>query len=81
MRSHRLDLLAIRVVRMPDEALADAVDRLNIDGVAVPVFTTARTVVDCFRLRNKICLDVTLEALRDGWNQRRRRPSPRQCWR
>ena len=71
MVTPRLDQPAIRVVRMSDEALADGVDRMNIDGVKVPVFTAARTVVDCFRFRNKIGLDVALEALRDGWSQRK----------
>ena len=69
MVTPRLDQPAIRVVRMSDEALADGVERLNIDGVEVPIFNAARTIVDCFRFRNKIGLDVALEALRDGWRQ------------
>ncbi len=69
MVSPRLDQPAIRVVRMSDQALAEGVDRLKIDGV--DVFNAARTVVDCFRFRNKIGLDVALEALRDGWTQRK----------
>ena len=56
---------------MADVALAEGVERLHIDGVEVPVFNAARTVVDCFRFRNKIGLDVALEALRDGWSQRK----------
>jgi predicted transcriptional regulator of viral defense system len=56
---------------MSEAALADCVDRLKIDGVDVTVFNAARTIVDCFRFRNKIGLDVALEALRDGWNQRK----------
>ncbi|OGA98800.1 MAG: transcriptional regulator [Burkholderiales bacterium RIFCSPHIGHO2_12_FULL_69_20] len=71
MVSPRLDRPAIRVVRMSDAALDDAVDHLKIDGVAVPVFNAARTVVDCFRFRNKIGLDVALEALREGWRLRK----------
>ena len=71
MASPRLDQPAIRVVRMSEAALAEAVDRLKIDGVDVPVFNAARTVVDCFRFRNKIGLDVALEALRDGWSRRK----------
>ena len=71
MVTPRLDQPAIRVVRMSDEALADGVERMNIDGVVVPVFSAARTVVDCFRFRNKIGLDVALEALRDGWSRRK----------
>jgi predicted transcriptional regulator of viral defense system len=71
MVSPRLDQPAIRVVRMSESALIDGVDRLNIDGIDVPVFNAARTVVDCFRFRNKIGLDVAVEALRDGWSQRK----------
>lgn len=71
MVTPRLDQPAIRVVRMSDAALADGVERFDIDGVDVPVFSAARTVVDCFRFRNKIGLDVALEALRDGWRQRK----------
>jgi predicted transcriptional regulator of viral defense system len=71
MVTPRLDQPAIRVVRMSDEALVDGVKYLKIDGVKVPVFNAARTIVDCFRFRNKIGLDVALEALRDGWSQRK----------
>ena len=71
MASPRLDQPAIHAVRMSAQALTEGVDRLSIDGVTVPVFNVARTVVDCFRFRNKIGLDVALEALRDGWSQRK----------
>ena len=40
----------------------------------VPITTPARTVVDCFRYRNKIGLDVALEALREGHRSRRFKP-------
>ena len=65
-----LDQAAIHVVRVPDEALTDGVDRLKIDGVEVPVFNAARTIADCFRFRTNIGIDVELEALRDGWSRR-----------
>lgn len=39
---------------------------VTIDGVEVCITTPARTIVDCFRFRNKIGLDVALEALTDG---------------
>ena len=71
MATPRLAQPAIRIVRMSDQALTDGVERRNIDGIKVPVFSAARTVVDCFRFRNKIGLDVALEALRDGWRQRK----------
>lgn len=67
----RLDQPALRVVRMSGPALTEGVEHLEIDGVQVPVFNAAKTVADCFKYRNKIGLDVGLEALRDGWSQRK----------
>ncbi|MDQ0072525.1 putative transcriptional regulator of viral defense system [Variovorax boronicumulans] len=67
----RLDQPALRVVRMSGTALTEGIEPVEIDGVKVPVFNAAKTVVDCFKYRNKIGLDVALEALHDGWSQRK----------
>jgi predicted transcriptional regulator of viral defense system len=60
---------SLRVVRMSGPALADGVEVQDIDGVDVRVFSAEKTVADCFKFRNKIGLDVALEALRDGWSR------------
>jgi predicted transcriptional regulator of viral defense system len=60
-----------RIVRMSDRALADGVRHMKVDGVAVAMFSAAKTVVDAFRFRNKIGIDVAVEALRDGWSKRK----------
>jgi len=67
----RLDQPALRVVRMSGAALTEGIEPVEVDGVQVPVFNPAKTVADCFKYRNKIGLDVALEALRDGWAQRK----------
>lgn len=67
----RLDQPALRVVRMSGPSLIEGIEPIEIDGVQVPVFNAAKTVADCFKYRNKIGQDVALEALRDGWAQRR----------
>ena len=56
---------------MSGPALSEGVEPIDIDGVPVPVFNPAKTGADCFKFRNKIGLDVALEALRDGWAQRK----------
>lgn len=71
MVAPRLAQPAIRVVCMSAPCLADGVMVMAIDGVKVPVFNAAKTVADCFKFRNKIGLDVALEALRDGWAKRK----------
>ena len=60
-----------RIVRFSGAALTDGIEEHRIDGVTVRVTNVARTVADCFKFRNKIGLDVALEALRDGWAQRK----------
>jgi predicted transcriptional regulator of viral defense system len=67
----RLEQPTLRVVRMSGAALTEGIEPIMIDGVKVPVFNAAKTVADCFKYRNKIGLDVALEALRDGWSQRK----------
>jgi len=49
-----------------------------IEGIEVPIFEPAKTIVDCFRYRNKIGLDIVLERLREGL--RTKRATPDQLW-
>ncbi|HUP05743.1 MAG TPA: type IV toxin-antitoxin system AbiEi family antitoxin domain-containing protein [Caldimonas sp.] len=71
LTSPRVEHPPLRLVRMSDRLLRLGVMAINIDRVSVPVFDPARTVVDCFKFRNKVGLDVALEALRDGWRKRK----------
>jgi len=50
---------------MSGKALTTGVEEHRIEGVTVRVCSPAKTVADCFKFRNKIGLDVALEALRD----------------
>jgi predicted transcriptional regulator of viral defense system len=65
----RLNQPALRPVRMSGPALTEGIEQHQIDGIQVRVFDAAKTVADCFKYRNKIGLDVALEALRDGWSR------------
>lgn len=56
----------VRLVRFSGRALEEGVERHQIEGVVVPVYSAAKTVADCFKYRNKIGLDVAIEALRDA---------------
>jgi predicted transcriptional regulator of viral defense system len=67
----RVDYPPLRVVRFSAAALASGVEQHQIQGVTIPVFSPAKTVADCFKYRNKIGLDVAIEALRDCWRSRR----------
>lgn len=67
----RVDRPSLRPVRMSGQALTEGIQSTCIDGVDVPVFNAAKTIADCFKYRNKIGIDIALEALRDGWEQRK----------
>ncbi len=75
----RIDVAPVRVVRLSGAALTTGIDEHEVEGVAVRVTSPARTVVDCFRFRNKIGVDVAVEALRDY--RRLRKGTADELWR
>jgi predicted transcriptional regulator of viral defense system len=60
-----------RIVRFSGEALAAGVETHEIAGVAVRIYSPAKTVADCFKYRNKVGLDAALEALREALRSRK----------
>ena len=54
-----------RIVLFSGKALTEGVEEHTIEGVRVRIYSPAKTVADCFKYRNKIGIDVALEALRD----------------
>lgn len=70
-RAPRMDYPPLRIVRFSDALLTTGVEEHIIDGVPVRVTNVPRTVADCFKFRNKVGLDVALEALREAWTSGR----------
>jgi predicted transcriptional regulator of viral defense system len=69
-RRPKEEIIPLRIVRFSGEALTAGVEEHGVEGVSVKVYNPAKTVADCFKYRNKIGLDVALEALRDCWRKR-----------
>lgn len=61
----------LRLVRVSAGQLERSIESHVIEGVDVRITTVARTVVDCFKHRNKIGLDVAREALQEAWSAKR----------
>ena len=61
----RLDTPRLRVARFSGPALSEGIETHRLEGVEVRVYSAAKTVADCFKYRNKIGIDVVVEALRD----------------
>ncbi len=61
----QVDHPPLRLVYLSGPALRQGVEKHDFGGVAVRVFSAAKTVADCFKFRNKIGTDVAVEALRE----------------
>ncbi|PQO45245.1 transcriptional regulator [Blastopirellula marina] len=70
-RKPRIESPPIRIVRFSGPAQAFGIETRKIEGTTVRVYSPAKTVADCFKYRNKIGLDVAIEALRDCRTQRK----------
>lgn len=75
----RLEYPPLRTLRFSNMALTEGVETHKIDGVAIRVTNVAKTVADCFKFRNKIGLDVALEALREA--RRAKKATADDLWR
>lgn len=69
------DAIPMRVYRFSGKALAEGIEEHKIEGVTVKVYNPAKTVADCFKYRNKIGIDVAVEALKDCLHRRKCKPA------
>jgi predicted transcriptional regulator of viral defense system len=60
----------LRVVRFGGNALSEGVATHRIEGQSVRIYGVAKTLADLFKYRNKVGMDVVLEALSDAWRKR-----------
>lgn len=64
-RKPQLDYPRLRVARFSGPALTEGIETHRLEKVDVRVYSAAKTVADCFKYRNKVGIDVAVEALRD----------------
>lgn len=67
----RLEYPSLRVARLRGAAYAEGIETVVENGLTIRVYSAAKTVTDCFKFRNKVGLDVALEALKEAWRQRK----------
>lgn len=60
----KLDPLPVQVYRYDSKTFTAGIEKHDIGGVSVKVYGVARTVADTFKFRNKLGLDIAIEALR-----------------
>jgi predicted transcriptional regulator of viral defense system len=70
-RTPALTSPSLRIVRLSGPSLTEGIENHQVEGVPVRVYSAAKTVADCFKFRNKIGLDVAIEALKDSLRQKK----------
>jgi predicted transcriptional regulator of viral defense system len=70
-RAPRLPNLRLRIVRFSGAAFREGIEVHLIERQRVRVYSVAKTLADLFKARNRVGLDVAMEALRESWRDRR----------
>ena len=70
-RSPKVANLRLRVVRYSGAAFHEGIEVHEIERQPVRVYSVAKTLADLFKARNRVGLDVAVEALREAWRDRR----------
>lgn len=73
-RMPRISYPPVRAIRFGEKAMSVGVGRHLIDKVETRIFDPAKTIVDCFRYRKEVGIDVALEGLRNGVRKRKAHP-------
>ena len=67
----RIDYPPVKLIQYTGDAFTQGIETHRVDRVDLRVYNVAKTVADCFKHRNKIGLDVALEALKDARAQKK----------
>lgn len=62
----KMDYPPVKMVQFSGEAYAQGIEAVRADQVELRVYGVAKTVADCFKHRNKVGLDVAIEALKEA---------------
>ena len=70
-RDPKIDYPPIEVYRFTDESFTEGVEKHEIDGQTIQVYSPAKTIADCFKFRNKIGKEIAIEAFQSGLEQKK----------
>lgn len=71
VKSPRIEYPPVKVFHFSEESYRSGVSEVSVDGIKIKVYDREKTIADCFKFREKIGMDIALEALRDYLNQPR----------
>ncbi|MCW8385495.1 hypothetical protein OQJ18_09770 [Fluoribacter dumoffii] len=68
-RIPKIEYPPIKMVKYSGASYSEGIETQEADGVSYRVYNVAKTIADCFKHRNKIGMDVAIEALKDASTQ------------
>lgn len=71
VKTPKISYPPIRSFHFSEASYKSGIEEHALDGVPVKIYNREKTVADCFKFRQKIGMDVALEALRDSMRQPR----------
>jgi len=74
-RAPKLQYPPLRIFRFSGRAFTSGVETHVVEGQQLRVYNLAKTIADLFKYRNKVGVDVAVEALRESWRSRKTSPS------
>lgn len=64
IKTPQLDYPPIMAYRFTGSSLTEGIEKYTIDGIKIKIYNPEKTLADCFKFRNKIGMDIVLEALK-----------------
>tara|TARA_R110002110_G_C13427504_1_gene715006 strand:+ start:224 stop:832 length:609 start_codon:yes stop_codon:yes gene_type:complete len=68
-RQPKIEYPPVKIFRYSTTSFDSGIEYHTLNGLSVPVYSAAKTVVDCFKFRNRVGKDVALEALKEYLHQ------------
>lgn len=66
----RLEYPPIRLFWLSPKVYSAGIEWHDLDGISVKVYGIEKTIADCFKFRNKVGMDIVLDALRNYQNRK-----------
>jgi predicted transcriptional regulator of viral defense system len=65
----KIEYPPIKMVKYTGKAYSEGIEIQQSDGIDYRVYNVAKTIADCFKHRNKIGIDIAIEALKDAYGK------------
>lgn len=67
----KMDCPPLKMIQASAESYTEGIEIHQCDQIPIKIYGVAKTIADCFKHRNKIGLDIALEALKDAREQKK----------